>query len=58
MNVLALVGDLASKIGKSINAQLRQPFIESLIIALRNQEDPECKEIAEYAFQQIKKAIS
>jgi len=37
---------------------LRQPFIEKMIIAMQNEQDEESREIAAWALDQIKKALS
>jgi hypothetical protein len=55
--VLGLIGDIASCIGNHIKEHLRQPFIEKLIIGLQNDSDPDSKEIAQWALQQIKNAL-
>jgi len=56
--VLGLIGDLANCIGPAIKDQLRQPFIERMIIALQNDTDPSCAEIAHWTLQQIKIAAA
>jgi len=55
---LGLIGDIASRIGPQIKDMLKQPFIERMIIAMQNEPDEESREIAMWALQQIKNALS
>jgi hypothetical protein len=56
---LGLIGDIAFYIGPIAKELLRQPFIERLILALRNDTtDPESREISKWAFEQINEAIN
>ena len=55
---MGLIGDIAFYIGPIAKELLRQPFIERLILALRNDTtDPESREISKWAFEQINEAI-
>lgn len=49
-NTLGLIGDLADSVGSEIQQSLKQTFVEQLILHLRQQQDPECREVAEWAF--------
>jgi hypothetical protein len=56
---LGLIGDIAFYIGPIIRDLLKQPFIERLIMTLRNDvQDPESHEIAKWAYEQINEAIN
>jgi hypothetical protein len=55
---LGLIGDIASCIGPNIKELLRQQFIERMIIAMQNEQDEDSREIAQWALEQIKKALS
>ena len=57
-NILGLIGDIASCIGPQIKDMLKQPFIERMIIAMQNEPDEESREIAMWALQHIKNALS
>ena len=50
-NVLGLIGDLANCVGPRARESLKNPYIEKLIIYLRNEPDQMSKEVAEWAFQ-------
>lgn len=56
---MGLIGDIAFYIGPIAKDLLRQPFIERLILELRNEvADTESQEIAKWAFEQINEAIN
>jgi hypothetical protein len=55
---LGLIGDIASCIGPYIKDLLRTPFIERMIIAMQNDPEGDSREIAQWALDQIKKAIA
>ena len=43
LDVLGLIGDLANCVGPRIKDSLRQPFIEKLIMYLKDEHDQESK---------------
>ena len=57
-NILGLVGDLANCLGPALATHLRAaPFVEQMIVGMRNEQDAEAREIAQWAFEQIAKAL-
>lgn len=50
-SILGLVGDIADCIGKDIQDFLRSDFIERLIVLMRESQDHECVEIANWAYK-------
>lgn len=57
--ILGLVGDIAACIGPHIKDMLRAPWVERLIVVLKSDlADEDARETAEWALEQIKKAIS
>jgi hypothetical protein len=57
--ILGLVGDIAACVGPYIKNILNAPWVERLIVILKSDlADEEAREIAEWALEQIKNAIS
>jgi hypothetical protein len=57
--ILGLVGDIAACIGPFIKGMLQAQWVERLILVLKSDvADYEAKETAEWALEQIKKALA
>jgi hypothetical protein len=57
--ILGLVGDIAACIGPYIKDMLRAPWVERMILILKSDiADEDARETAEWALEQIKKALA
>ena len=57
--ILGLVGDIAACIGPFIKDMLSAPWVERLILVLKSDvADEDARETAEWALEQIKKALA
>lgn len=57
--ILGLVGDIAACVGPYIKSLLGAPWVERLILVLKSEvADQEARETAEWALEQIKKALA